>query len=172
MANPFLGQIIMGGWSFAPRGWADCDGQLLAINQNDALFALLGTIYGGDGRTTFALPDLRGRVPIHQGQGPNLTARQIGFKSGSERQGLTPQQLPVHKHTLNASQAAANSPTPVGHALAEAAATVYVPDFEDEQQLSQQAIGNTGGGQQHDNTQPFQVVRFVIALVGIYPSPN
>ncbi len=116
--DPFIGEIIMFGGNFAPRSWAFCDGQLLAISQYNALFSLFGTIYGGDGRTTFGLPDLRGRIPVHQGSGPGLTPRQIGTRSGSEQVTLTPQDLPSHTHAWKASSAGATNRTPAGNGKA------------------------------------------------------
>ena len=157
--------------NFAPRGWSFCDGQLLAVSQNDALFSLLGTIYGGDGRTTFGLPDLRGRTPIHYGSGPGLTPRQIGNSGGSERVTLTPNQLPSHNHggAVGADDSA-NSTSPGGNTLANTSSPAYVPGGP--QAMSSTAVTASGGGQQHDNMMPFQAVHFIIALFGIYPSRN
>jgi microcystin-dependent protein len=167
MSDPFLGEIRMFAGTFPPRGWAFCDGQLLAISQNDALFALLGTIYGGDGRTTFALPEMRGRIPIHMGSGPGLTPRNIGSRSGSETVTLNVNELPQHTHQLQADSSPANEHIPGGNALGSAA--VYAPNPPGEN-MSGAAIGNRGGSQAHSNLQPFLCVNFIIALVGIFPS--
>ncbi len=144
--EPFLGEIMLFGGSFAPRGWALCDGQILSINQNQSLFSLLGTIYGGDGRTTFALPDLRGRAPLHQGTGPGLTPRSMGYKSGSEQVALSQNQMPSHTHALMASTDEADSAEAAGRVLADTNAALYsmATPLAD---MSNQAIGTTGGGQ-------------------------
>ena len=169
MSEPFVGEVRMFGGNFAPRGWAFCDGQLLAVSQNDALFSLLGTIYGGDGRTTFGLPDLRGRVPIHQGQGPGLSERRLGSKSGSENVTVTTNQLPSHSHTLQGSTTLATEEGPGGNVTAQTEST----DYGTETPLSARAantIGAVGGSQSHTNVMPFLCVNFIIALFGIYPS--
>jgi microcystin-dependent protein len=169
MSEPFLGEIKMFAGNFAPQGYALCDGQLLAISQFDALFSLVGTTYGGDGRTTFGLPDLRGRVPIHMGSGPGRTPRSIGQKSGQERVTLTTPELPSHTHAMQGSSAAADDTQPAGKVLARAAKDIYIeanPDVN----MAAAAIGNAGGGQSHENMQPFQCINYIIALVGIYPS--
>ena len=119
MSEPYVGEIRMFAGNFAPRGWAFCDGQLLAVSQNDALFSLLGTIYGGDGRTTFGLPDVRGRVPVHQGTGPGLSQRRLGSKGGSEDVTLTSNQLASHSHDFNANTALADSEMPTGRVVAQ-----------------------------------------------------
>jgi microcystin-dependent protein len=156
--------------NFAPQGWAFCDGQLLAVSQNDALFSLLGTIYGGDGRTTFGLPDLRGRIPIHAGSGPGLTTRKLGAKAGVERVTLAVNELPSHSHApFKASDSPGATPDPGGQALNSAGTDVYVDDLSPVA-MSAQAIGNTGGSQPHGNLQPFLCIHFIIALFGIYPS--
>jgi microcystin-dependent protein len=155
--------------NFAPRGWAFCDGQLLAVSQNDALFSLLGTIYGGDGRTTFALPDMRGRVPIHRGHGPGLSDRRLGSKSGQERVPLTVNQIPGHSHTQfgDAGGTAANSP---GGNLPGAGRIVMYSENRRPVAMSANMITATGGSQSHTNMQPYLCVNFIMALVGIYPS--
>ena len=172
MAEPFLGQIIMFAGSFAPRGYALCDGQLLAISQNDALFSLLGTLYGGDGRTTFALPDLRGRAPVHMGNGPGLTNRPIGGKGGEEQVALAETQLPSHTHTVDGSTESGSNAAPSGQVLANpGGATLYSTDAPDAT-LAASSIGVTGGGQAHYNMMPYQCLNFCISLLGIYPSRN
>ncbi|MEM9553805.1 MAG: tail fiber protein [Acidobacteriota bacterium] len=172
MSEPFVGEVRMFAGNFAPRGWAFCDGQLLAVSQNDALFSLLGTIYGGDGRTTFGLPDLRGRVPIHAGSGPGLSPRRLGAKAGAENVTLTVNQLPSHTHAMQASNQLANNLDPVGRALAPTAfGDVYTPDLAPEN-MNSQSITNVGGSRSHTNLQPFLCIHFIIALFGIYPSRN
>lgn len=173
MSEPFVGEIRMFAGNFAPRGWANCDGQLLAIAQNNALFSLFGTIYGGDGRTTFGLPDLRGRIPIHRGQGPGLGNKSLGNKAGNEKVGLTTQQLPNHNHPLQVSVANGLEANPGGNVLSGSALLEAFADETPETAMAASALPTaTGGGQTHDNLQPFQVIRFIAALSGIYPSRN
>lgn len=169
MSEPFVGEIRMFAGNFAPRGWAFCDGQLLAVSQNDALFSLFGTIYGGDGRTTFGLPDLRGRIPVHVGTGPGLSNRRLGAKNGAERETLTVNQLPAHTHQFQASQGSATTRDPIGNAPAVAAADVYVDNFSPFP-LSSAEISSVGGSQPHTNLMPYLCVHFIVALFGIYPS--
>ena len=163
MAEPFLSEIRMMSFVFAPKGWALCNGQLLPINQNQALFALLGTTFGGNGQTTFALPDLQGRTPIHVGAGHTL-----GEKAGEQAHTLSISQLPTHTHVFNASQANANLPTPGNNMFGTsnnmyAAATSLVA-------INSGTIPNVGGSQAHLNMQPFLTISFCIALQGIFPS--
>ena len=175
MSEPFVGEIRMFAGNFAPRGWAFCDGQLLAVSQNDALFSLLGTIYGGDGRTTFGLPDLRGRVPIHAGSGPGLSPRRLGAKAGTENETITVNQQPSHDHTFNATGSVANSVQPVGNAPAATAAIDFyidAPNAFDPQNMNSAAVTSVGGSRSHTNLQPFLCINFIVALVGIYPSQN
>lgn len=168
--EPFIGEIQMFGGTFAPEGWALCDGQLLSVTQYDALFSLLGTRFGGDGRTTFGLPELRGRVPVGVGQGPGLTARQLGAKFGAEQAVVTADQVPAHTHQWQVTSAGASATSPIGARLASG--RVYSSDDPDVS-LSAGAVGtSSGSGRSHDNVQPFLVVNFIIALVGIYPSRN
>lgn len=170
MSEPFVGEIIMFGGNFAPRGYADCDGQILAVNQNDALFSLLGTIYGGDGRTTFGLPDLRGRVALHQGTGPGLSQRRLGSQGGAEEVTLNSNQLPPHGHQPQASQDPATANTPTSSlTLAKTSTALYGTDTP-ATPLASNAVGNSGGNRSHHNMMPFQTIRYCIALVGIYPS--
>ncbi|MCB1032392.1 MAG: phage tail protein [Acidobacteria bacterium] len=170
MSEPFVGEIRMFAGNFAPRGWAFCDGQLLAVSQNDALFSLLGTIYGGDGRTTFGLPDLRGRIPIHAGHGPGLSERRLGAKGGEEKVTLTVNQLPSHTHPMKASSDTALDIPPAGKVLGESTvASMYINDIPSTN-LSSQAISSVGGSRSHTNLMPFLCIHFIIALVGIYPS--
>ena len=171
MSEPFVGEIRMFAGNFAPRGWAFCDGQLLAVSQNDALFSLLGTIYGGDGRTTFGLPDMRGRIPIHAGSGPGLSPRRLGAKGGAEKVTLTVNQLPSHSHTFQASQEPANLPNPGTDAFLATGNVIelYSGDPQD-QNMPAPAITNVGGSRSHTNLQPFLCINYIIALFGIYPS--
>lgn len=171
MSEPFVGEIRMFAGNFAPQGWALCDGQLLAVSQNNALFSLFGTIYGGDGRTTFGLPDLRGRVPIHAGTGPGLSPRQLGQKSGGETATVTANQLPSHTHSWAASGDLAEDGSPAGHTTATlSGSNLYgsgTPIV-----MSSQGTSSTGGGASHSNLMPTQCVNFIVALFGIYPSRN
>jgi len=171
MSEPFVGEIRMFAGNFAPRGWAFCDGQLLAVSQNDALFSLLGTIYGGDGRTTFGLPDLRGRIPIHAGTGPGLSPRRLGAKSGAEKVTLTVNQMPSHTHRLNVSTEPANLPNPSPDAVLATSNVIelYSGEIQDSN-LNSEAITNVGGSRSHTNLMPFLCIHFIIALFGIYPS--
>lgn len=155
--------------NFAPRGWALCDGQLLAVSQNDALFSLLGTIYGGDGRTTFGLPDLRGRIPIHAGTGPGLSPQRQGARGGEESVTLTVNQLPSHTHALKAADEIASDITPEGRILSQTTTDIY-NDVGDNVNMNSSSISNVGGSQSHTNLMPFVCIHFIIALVGIYPS--
>ena len=167
MSEPFLAEVRMVGFNFAPRGWALCDGQILPINQNQALFSLLGTTYGGDGRTTFALPDLRGRTPIHFGDGNSL-----GSKSGEESHTLNFSELPRHTHPAKASASDADKTDPDGNTWAARSGGTNFGTRGADKSLSGESIGLTGGGQAHENMQPFTVINFVIALQGIFPSRN
>jgi microcystin-dependent protein len=164
MAEPFLSEIRIFSFNFAPKGWALCNGQLLPINQNQALFSLLGTTYGGDGRVNFALPDLRGSVPMHVGSGHVL-----GERAGQENHTLTIQELPTHTHMVNVVNSNANA-GPTGHFFA-AANALYQPAPANTQ-LAPSAITNVGGSQPHPNQQPFLTLSFTIALQGIFPSRN
>jgi microcystin-dependent protein len=172
MSEPFIGEIRMFGGNFAPRGWAFCNGQMLSIAQNTALFSLLGTMYGGDGRTTFALPDMRGRAPIHQGQGPGLSQRPIGAKGGTEKVLLSVANLPSHTHLARANSAGATQPSPAGNVPATTPGPSYQPAPDGGTQMNPNFIAPSGGGQGHPNMQPFLAVSFIIALEGIFPSRN
>jgi len=193
MSDPFIGQIMMVGFNFAPQSWALCNGQLLPISQNTALFSLIGTNYGGDGRSTFGLPDLRGRAPIHQGQGPGLSARNMGQAGGIESVTLSQLEMPSHTHNANlnlnvsvtsALKASAGlgggTATAAGNALGQIE-TIYSENTPD-QTMDAASIDSTvtdggsgvavnpaGGSRPHQNMQPFQVVNFVICLYGIFP---
>jgi len=167
-ADPFIGGMSMIGFNFAPRSWAFCDGQLLAISSNSALFSLLGTNYGGDGRTTFGLPDLRGRVAIHPGNGPGLTNRSWGQRSGTENETLSSTQIPSHSHTVAVNSGVGNSDSPTRNYLA--ANSEGINHYSNSSDEVSADIGNTGGGSSHNNMPPFLGIYHVIALFGIYPS--
>ncbi len=169
MSEPFLGEIRMFGGNFAPRGWAFCHGQLLPISSNAALFSLLGTIYGGNGSTTFALPDLRGRVPMHFGSGPGLSERRQGLRAGVETVTLTTGQLPAHNHALIGTSATPSTAAPAGAQLPTGSSRIYATGAADAN-LAASSIGNAGSSQPHENMPPFLVVNFIIALVGLFPS--
>ncbi len=171
MTAPFFGQICNFGGNFAPRGWAFCDGQLLAVAQNSALFSILGTVYGGDGRTTFGLPDMRGRLPMNFGNGPGLSSRPIGNKGGTEEVTLGANQMPPHKHSQQGSTDQALTTAPAGKVTADAEITIYSDDPPNTA-MSTEAIGDTGGNQPHTNLMPFLVLNFIIALTGVFPSRN
>ncbi len=172
MSEPFVGEVRMFAGNFAPRGWAFCDGQLLAVSQNDALFSLYGTIYGGDGRTTFGLPDMRGRIPMHAGSGPGLTPRALGLKIGNETETLTANQIGSHNHSIQASNTAGSSATPSGSfAKDNSSSNLYVTALSaTTTALDSSMITNSGGSSNHTNIMPYLCVHFIVALVGIYPS--
>ncbi|MBK6974748.1 MAG: tail fiber protein [Candidatus Methylophosphatis roskildensis] len=171
MADPFLGEIRIFAGNFAPQGWELCQGQLLPIAENDALFALIGTTYGGDGQTTFALPSLSGRVGLHQGTGPSLMPRTIGESGGAENVTLSSQHLPVHNHAAVGSGTGANQLSPSGNFWStDPGGNTGAYSNTAGSQMAATAIGAAGGGQPHDNVQPFLVINFIIALQGIFPS--
>jgi microcystin-dependent protein len=172
MSEPFVGEIIMFGGNFGIRGWALCDGQLLAVAQNSALFSLLGTAYGGDGRTTFGLPDLRGRVPLHQGTGPGLSPRAIGAKIGAEQVGLSANEMPAHNHGFIAKREPTLNLGPDGGLVGEPSNDNIFGPGAPPDTLDASAVGDSGSGNQHPNLMPTQCVSFQIALVGVYPSRN
>jgi len=171
LSEPFLAEVRIVGFNFAPRGWAFCDGQILPINQNQSLYSLLGTTYGGDGRTSFALPDLRGRTPIHVGRSNGGEGHTLGQKSGEETHTLSANEMPQHTHVEVADSAPANQPTPGGHVLARTTDNIYGPK-SGSSTLDAGSIFNVGGGQAHDNMQPYLAVNFCIALQGLFPSRN
>lgn len=172
--DSFIGSIILFAGNFAPRGWAFCDGQLLSIAQNSALFSILGTTYGGDGRNTFALPDLRGRVPVQQGQGPGLPNVSLGEHAGSPTVTLTTGQMPAHNHSVAASQNATTTNPSGGVPANDARGTplsIYAAQ-SDGTQMNPQMIGVAGGNQPVSIQQPYLGLNFIICLQGIYPSRN
>jgi microcystin-dependent protein len=166
----YLGEIFMGGWNFCPRGSVRLDGQLLQISQFSALFSLLGTQYGGDGRTTFALPDMRGRFATHSGQGLGLTPRQQGQRGGTETNTLTVAQMPSHSHALNGTSTAANTPSPAGNLPATTGRDSSYASGSADAQMAPSAVGTAGSGQAVNNMPPFNVVIWCIATQGIFPS--
>jgi len=178
VAEPFLAEIRMFGFNFAPRGWAFCDGQLLPINQNQSLFSLLGTNFGGDGRTTFGLPDLRGRTPVHPGNGQTTVS--LGQKSGQENHQLSVSQMPSHNHRVNTTgnqgvtsdiEGDAFSPSNVLASQARGGIPIYSPAAS-LMPMHPDTVNNTGGGQAHNNMQPGLTISFAIAIQGLFPSRN
>ena len=169
MSTPYLSEIHIMAFVFPPKGWALCNGQVLPINQNQALFSLLGTTYGGNGQTTFALPDLRSRAPTHFGQGPGRSSRALGERSGEEFHTLLASEMPAHNHPVSAVNAPGTQTTPAGNYFA-----AYRGGYSDtaNQPLHSGAIGNTGGSQAHENRPPYLTVSFCIALQGIFPSQS
>ena len=175
MSEPFIAEIRIFAGNFAPRGWAFCDGQLLPISNNTALFSLIGTTYGGDGRTTTALPNLQGRAPMHPGRGPGLTARRLGEKVGVETVTLNEAQIPAHRHTARATtdpaSRGATAPTNTSSLARSGGGDAYQSDTSANLvDLASETLSATGGGQSHTNMQPYLTLNFIIALVGLYPS--
>lgn len=173
MSTPYVGEIRMFGGNFAPAGWLLCQGQVVSIAENETLFNLIGTTYGGDGQETFAIPNLSSRVPVHMGQGPGLQNYTIGEAAGVEQVTLTTQQIPNHTHPLVGSTAVGSAPGPSGNILASSSiVTPYNPIETPASLMAANSIAPTGGSQPHENTQPFLCINFIISLFGIYPSPN
>ena len=168
MSEPFIGEVKIISWNFPPKGWAFCNGQLLPINQNQALFSILGTTYGGDGRVNFALPDLRGRAPIHTGGQIGAT---WGQKAGEEFHTLVMNEMPTHSHQLNASSTAGNVVDPTNTLLAANPGNIYQPPGS-AVAMAPENVTFVGGSQPHENRSPFLVLNFIVALVGIFPSRN
>jgi microcystin-dependent protein len=170
MSDPFVAEIRIFGFNFAPKGWAFCDGQLLPISQNTALFSLLGTTYGGDGKSTFALPDMQGNAPMQPGQGQGLSLRDLGEMSGVETVTLLVSEMPVHPHTLNCSidDADLRIPSPARSMAKSSGGNMYAPG-NGNQMMAFQALPPAGGGQPHNNMQPYLTLNFCIALQGIFP---
>ena len=173
MVQPFVGEIRMFGGSFAPAGWAFCNGQLIPISENDALFTLLGTTYGGDGQETFALPNLQSRVPIHQGTGSDGVTYVLGEAGGVESVTLSTQQIPIHNHALIATTQLGTVANPGGNILAQTpgAITPYA-ELAPEVNLNNNAIAPIGGSQPHENIQPYLAISYIISLFGVFPPPN
>lgn len=168
MANPYVGEIRLFAGNFAPQGWALCQGQLLSIAENEVLFNLIGTTYGGDGISVFALPDLRGRVPVHVGSGPGLSTRQLGESGGSETVALAAAQLPQHRHHARASRNDANTSAGPVDVLGKASSRLYGSGVADIA-MAPRLVTVVGGGQAHNNMAPYLGLNFIISLFGIYP---
>ena len=173
MAEPFIGEIRMVGFSYAPEYWANADGQLLSVSEHSALYSLYGTTYGGDGRNTFGLPDLRGRVPIHTGHGPGLPDYRMGMAGGSPTVTLSTNEIPSHAHTakVKAKAAEGDQSAPTEHYWAQLArgATAYAADHDTTMATDAVQVDDAGGGHAHQNMQPFLTIRFCVSLNGVYP---
>lgn len=170
MADPFVAEIRIFPFNFSPKGWAFCNGQLMPISQNTALFSLLGTTYGGDGKSTFALPDLQGRAPMHPGQGPGLSLHDLGEESGSETVTLLNSEMPLHAHSFNASNADSNAQGPSGNLMAGGVGGISMYATPGAVvQLAPQTLAVTGGDLPHNNMMPFLTFNFNIALQGVFP---
>lgn len=169
MADPFVAEIRIFPFNFAPKGWAWCDGQIMPISQNTALFSLLGTTYGGDGKSTFALPNLQGAAPMHPGQGPGLSLYDLGQFGGSEFVTLLESEIPAHTHTLRANNALGDSPVPGGNTVARYANAYQSSTSANLTQMAWQSLSVAGGSQPHNNMQPYLTFYFCIALQGVFP---
>lgn len=172
MAQPYVGEIRMFAGSFAPAGWFFCEGQLLPISENETLFQLIGTTYGGDGQSTFGLPDLRGRLPIHQGTGPGLSTHILAETGGAEDVTLQLTQIPAHTHAFQASTAVANSNSPTNQVIGQSTQRAVYRESSTTTNLAPSAISTVGLSQPHTNFQPYLCVDFIISLFGIFPSPT
>jgi len=170
MPEPYVGEIRMFAGNFAPNGWMFCEGQPLPISENDVLFQLIGTTYGGDGQETFNLPNLASRVPIHMGTGPDGTTYQIGEMAGTEQETLTTQQIPNHTHPMLGSLDPANQQAVANHVVAKSTQVDLFINAVPQDPMNAQAISPAGGSQPHENTQPFLCINFIISLFGIFPS--
>lgn len=169
MAQPYVGEVRMFAGNFAPAGWAMCEGQLLAISENETLFQLIGTIYGGDGQSTFGLPDMRGRLPVHNGTRGGSTYT-IGELGGVEQVTLATSQIPVHSHAMLARTSAADSISPVGRVLAQPSGPILFIEDTPALPMAASAVSTVGGSQPHSNLQPYLCINFIISLFGIFPS--
>jgi microcystin-dependent protein len=170
MADPFVAEIRIFPFNFAPKGWAWCDGQLMPLSQNTALFSLLGTTYGGDGKSTFALPDLQGSAPMHPGQGPGLSLHDLGERGGSETVTLLESEIPAHGHSLIASQRAGDNGTPAGLYLGgTTSGNIYQTSTANLVSMAPQALATSGGSAPHNNMMPYLTFHFCIALQGVFP---
>ena len=170
MPEPYVGEIRMFAGNFAPNGWMFCEGQTLPISENDVLFQLIGTTYGGDGQETFNLPNLASRVPIHMGTGPDGTTYQIGEMAGTEQETLTIQQIPNHNHALTASLDNAQGSAVLNNVTGQVGASQIYREVAPATAMAPSAIGPAGGSQPHENTQPFLCINFIISLFGVFPS--
>lgn len=171
MAQPYVGEIRMFAGNFAPNGWMFCSGQTLPISENEVLFQLIGTTYGGDGESTFNLPNLQSRIPIHMGSGPEGITYQLGEMAGTEQETLTTNQIPSHTHPWSAANEDGNTTEPVGGVPKIAQGDFYADQFSPIA-MANQMVGPAGGSQPHENDQPFLCINFIISLFGIFPSPN
>lgn len=170
MADPFVAEIRIFPFNFAPKGWAWCDGQLMPLSQNTALFSLLGTTYGGNGKSNFALPDLMGRAPMHPGQGPGLSLHDLGETGGSETVTLLQSEIPAHSHAIMAQTNPANSKTPTNNSLARpVGGLTFAPPSGNLASLAPQALAPAGGDAPHNNLQPYLTFYYCIALQGVFP---
>lgn len=169
MADPFVAEIRIFPFNFPPKGWAWCDGQLMPLSQNTALFSLLGTTYGGNGKSNFALPDLQGRAPMHPGQGPGLSLHDLGETGGSDTVTLLESEMPSHAHTLRASNTLGDTPVPAGNTLARYANAYQQDSTNNLVSMSDQSMPPSGGDQPHNNLQPYLTFYFCIALQGVFP---
>jgi microcystin-dependent protein len=172
MPNPYVGEIRMFAGNFPPAGWMFCEGQLLPISENETLFILIGTTYGGDGQSTFALPDLRGRLPVHMGTGSSGSQYVVGENGGVETVTLTTQQIPAHSHAFLGSTGLASDANPGGNVVAQASQFFPYLNVSPSAAMAPQSIGSTGGSQPHENHQPYLCVDFIISLFGVFPSPT
>lgn len=170
MSNPFLGEIKMFGGNYAPQGYAICDGSVLPVSNNEALFSLIGATYGGNGQTEFGLPDFRGRIPVHQGQGAGLSNRVLGALSGAENVTLITAQLPSHTHPMQGSSNAATSLDPNGNVFGLVSVNAYDQTPENPVSIAPASVSVEGGSQSHPNIMPFQCINFIIAILGEYPT--
>ena len=169
MASPFVAEIRIFAGNFAPTGWATCDGQLLPISQNTALFSLLGTFYGGDGKSTFALPNLQGSVPIHQGQGKGLSEYFLGQQGGSDNVTVIVSEMPLHTHTLGTTTQAGEDRTPAGETFSKAVGGFLYGPTTNQVQMAFQALPPAGGSLPHNNMMPYLTLTFIIAMQGVFP---
>jgi microcystin-dependent protein len=169
MAQPYIGEIRMFAGNFAPAGWMFCDGQPIPISQNDALFILIGTTYGGDGEQTFNLPNLQSRVPIHMGNGPGGITYQLGEMAGTEQETLSANQIPIHTHALLGSTAGATAGNPTGQVLAQSGQVQYMIESDPNLSMNANSITPQGGSQPHENCQPFLCINYIISLFGLFP---
>ena len=168
--DPFVAEIRIFPFNFAPKGWAFCDGQILPLSQNTALFSLLGTTYGGDGKSNFALPNMQGNAPMHPGQGPGLSLHDLGETGGSETVSLLESEMPSHSHALMSIGAPGNRTNPITNSIARASSgNAYVPPPAPLVSMSDQALPPAGGDQPHNNLQPYLTLNFCIALQGVFP---
>lgn len=172
MAQPYIGEIRIFAGNFAPAGWAFCDGSILSISQNDTLFSLIGSTYGGDGQKTFALPDLRGRIPIHMGQGPGLGTYLLGQAGGVETVTLTTNQIPSHNHQMLGQTKRGNTNRPNNAVWAKSTLRQFSNSPGTAQPMHSNIVSPSGGSQPHDNMMPYLTIHFIISLYGIYPSPT